>query len=60
MVIIRRVYKKAEYRIYKNGRLSMGSFSESDMTEMAVKMKKKDTGAQIEIVRYEVIGKAIL
>ena len=60
MVIVRRIYKEPEYRIYKNGKLSAGSYSKNYMIEMAIKMKKKDSGAQIEIVRHEVVAKVIL
>lgn len=60
MVRIKRVVKSPEYRIYKNGRLIAGSNSESTMTRQAERMKEKDSGAQIEIVKYQVIAKVIL
>lgn len=60
MVVVRKVYKQAEYRIYKNEKLGAGSYSKNDVVEMAMGMKKKDSGAQIEIVRHEVIAKVIL
>ena len=60
MVKVKTVDKNPEYRIYKNGRLSMGSFSYKDMKDFAIRMKENDSSAQIELVRYQVLAKVIL
>ena len=65
MTKIKMVRRNPEYRVYRDGKFIMfmkggSQFSFKDIEYFAEKIKKENSGAQVEIVKYQVVAKVIL